>query len=71
MTFHKCQLAITECICLYIPPLWFKIMDKKLLDLPHINGDLSKANVQPKRDPINLKRVINQIRNKFSLINLR
>ena len=55
----------------YIPPLWFKIMDKKLLELPHINGDLSKVNVHRKRDPINLKRVINQIRNKFSLINLR
>lgn len=55
----------------YIPPLWFKIMDKKLLELPHINGDLSKVNVQPKRDPIDLKRVIHQLRNKFSSINLR
>lgn len=30
----------------YITPLWRKIMDKKVLD--HYNGDLSKANVQPR-----------------------
>jgi len=28
----------------YCPPLWFRVMDKKLLSLPHINGDLSKVN---------------------------
>lgn len=30
----------------YCPPLWFRVMDKKLLSLPHINGDLSKVNQQ-------------------------
>lgn len=28
----------------YIPWLWFKIMDKKLLAVPHINGDMQKVN---------------------------
>ncbi len=30
----------------YCPPLWFRVMDKKLLSLPHINGDLNKVNQQ-------------------------
>ena len=33
----------------YIPWLWFKIMDKRLLALPHIRGDLSKVNIDPER----------------------
>jgi len=28
----------------YIPPLWFRVMDPRLLALPHINGDLSRVN---------------------------
>ena len=32
----------------YVPWLWFRVMDKKLLTLPHINGDLSKVNIDPK-----------------------
>jgi alkane 1-monooxygenase len=40
-------------LCAYIPKLWFKIMDHRLLSLPHINGDLSKVNICPnKRDAI-------------------
>ena len=31
----------------YIPWLWFKVMDKRVLALPHINGDLSKVNILP------------------------
>ncbi len=31
----------------YIPWLWYKVMDKRLLALPHINGDLSKVNIDP------------------------
>lgn len=31
----------------YIPSLWFKIMDKRVYD--HYQGDLSKANISPKR----------------------
>ena len=32
----------------YIPALWFRVMDQRLLDLPHIQGDLSKVNIDPK-----------------------
>ena len=28
----------------YVPSLWFKVMDQRLLEVPHINGDLSKVN---------------------------
>jgi alkane 1-monooxygenase len=31
----------------YFPSLWFKILDARLLALPHIDGDLSKVNVDP------------------------
>ena len=31
----------------YIPALWFKVMDEKLMALPHVAGDLSKVNVAP------------------------
>ncbi len=30
-----------------IPPLWFKIMDKRVFE--HYQGNLNKANIQPKR----------------------
>lgn len=33
----------------YLPPLWFRVMDQRVLDLPHIQGDLSKVNVDPKK----------------------
>lgn len=33
----------------YLPPLWFKVMDRRLLDLPHIQGNLDKVNIDPKR----------------------
>jgi len=37
----------------YIPWLWYKVMDKRVLELPHINGDLSKVNIDPaKREEI-------------------
>ncbi len=29
------------------PRLWFRVMDKRLLALPHIQGDLEKVNVDP------------------------
>jgi alkane 1-monooxygenase len=32
-----------------VPPLWFKVMDPRLLALPHIQGDLTKVNVDPRR----------------------
>ena len=33
----------------YIPPLWFRVMDPRLLALPHVRGDLSKVNIDPKK----------------------
>lgn len=37
----------------YIPWLWFRIMDPLLLQLKHVQGDLSKVNIDPhKRDEI-------------------
>lgn len=33
----------------YIPWLWYKVMDKRVLELPHINGDLDKVNIDPAR----------------------
>jgi len=31
----------------YVPPLWFWMMDKRLLALPHVQGDLDKINIDP------------------------
>ena len=31
----------------YFPSLWFRVMDPRLLALPHVQGDLSKVNVDP------------------------
>jgi alkane 1-monooxygenase len=31
----------------YVPWLWFRIMDKRLLELPHVQGDLDKVNIDP------------------------
>ena len=28
----------------YIPPLWFRVMDQRLLALPHVDGDLKQVN---------------------------
>ena len=40
----------------YIPWLWYKVMDKKLLQLHHIQGDMSKVNVlESKRTAIQKK----------------
>lgn len=37
----------------YIPALWFKVMDPRLLALPHVQGDLSRVNIDPtQRDAI-------------------
>jgi len=33
----------------YIPWLWYKIMDHRVMALPHIQGDLSKVNICPKK----------------------
>ncbi|MBJ9424590.1 alkane 1-monooxygenase [Acinetobacter seifertii] len=38
----------------YIPPLWFKIMDKKLLD--HYEGDWDKINILPNQHHVLLKK---------------
>jgi len=31
----------------YVPWLWFRVMDHRLLALPHIDGDLSRVNIDP------------------------
>ena len=37
----------------YVPWLWFRVMDERLLALPHIRGDLARVNIDPaKRDAI-------------------
>jgi len=37
----------------YIPWLWYRIMDPRLLALPHVRGDLDKVNIDPaKREKI-------------------
>ena len=32
----------------YVPPLWFRVMDPRLLALPNVQGDLSKVNLDPR-----------------------
>jgi alkane 1-monooxygenase len=32
-----------------IPSLWFKVMDPRLMALPHVNGDLKRVNIAPHR----------------------
>ena len=31
----------------YIPKLWFRVMDKRLLALPQVKGDLDRVNIDP------------------------
>ena len=31
----------------YVPWLWFRVMDRRLLALPHIRGDLDRVNIDP------------------------
>lgn len=33
----------------YVPPLWFRVMDPRLLALPQVQGDLDRVNVCPRR----------------------
>lgn len=33
----------------YFPWLWFRVMDQRVLKLPHIQGDLNKVNIDPKK----------------------
>jgi alkane 1-monooxygenase len=33
----------------YVPRLWFKVMDPRLLALPHVAGDLSRINIDPRQ----------------------
>lgn len=32
----------------YVPALWFKVMDPRLMALPHVKGDLARVNVDPR-----------------------
>ena len=33
----------------YVPWLWYWVMDRKLLALPHVDGDLEKINIDPRK----------------------
>jgi alkane 1-monooxygenase len=33
----------------YLPPLWFRVMDPRLLALPQVAGDLDRVNVDPRK----------------------
>ena len=33
----------------YLPPLWFRVMDRRLLALPRVRGDLARINVDPRK----------------------
>jgi alkane 1-monooxygenase len=33
----------------YLPPLWFRVMDPRLMALPQIAGDLDRVNVDPRK----------------------
>ena len=35
----------------WIPPLWFRVMDHRLMALPHVAGDLDKVNIDPRARP--------------------
>lgn len=35
----------------YVPSLWFRVMDKRLLALPHVQGDLDRINIDPDAHP--------------------
>jgi alkane 1-monooxygenase len=40
----------------YVPFLWYRVMDKRLLAPPHVAGDLSKVNIEPsKRESLTRK----------------
>ena len=34
----------------YFPPLWYRVMDKRLLNVPHISGNLDKVNINPSQE---------------------
>lgn len=40
----------------YVPWLWYRVMDHRLLALPHIAGDLSRVNIDPDRRDAILKK---------------
>ncbi|MDH3435032.1 MAG: fatty acid desaturase, partial [Gammaproteobacteria bacterium] len=35
----------------YIPSLWFRVMDERLLNLPQVQGELDKLNIDPDARP--------------------
>jgi alkane 1-monooxygenase len=35
----------------YFPWLWFRLMDKRLMELPHVDGDLDNVNIDPAAHP--------------------
>jgi alkane 1-monooxygenase len=45
----------------YVPALWFRVMDPRLLTLPHIRGDLDKINIDPQKREAILARYKHQV----------
>jgi len=40
----------------YVPPLWFRVMDPRLMALPHIDGDMTRVNIDPdKKEALHAK----------------
>jgi len=35
----------------YLPPLWFRVMNPRTLNLPHVGGDPNRLNLDPKINP--------------------
>lgn len=35
-------------VAAWIPPLWFRLMDKRVMALPHVAGDIDKVNIDPR-----------------------
>jgi alkane 1-monooxygenase len=33
----------------YVPALWFKVMDRRLMALPHVQGNLARVNIDPRK----------------------
>lgn len=40
----------------WVPPLWFRVINPRLLALPHVRGDLDKVNIDPRARPALLRR---------------
>ena len=52
----------------YIPPLWFKVMDQRLMALPHIDGDITRVNIDPdKKEALYAKYTVSEANENVAL----